>query len=261
MHADDEVLLAADTLTSWINRVSGETQKLSGNVAALLESNLGSRSIITKETMAGLDEIAKAFLTRNTFAAGAGTFLATHAVEDGCRDFEWWIRKGTGVMERLTADRSPNSNRYYDFEKLPFFSTPASTGEPTLWGPYIDYLGFEEYVLTFTTPVSIQGNFVGVAGCDIRLVDLEPLIMGSLRAVPTDAALVNASNRVILGNSGAYLVGERIKQGTRGQRRRDLDVPHLGLSLVYTNSYRPFRSPATPCPHSRTAVHASTHTI
>ena len=58
--------------------------------------------------------------------------------------------------------------------------------------------------------------------------------MPTLRAISGDAALVNASNRVILGNSGIYLVGERIKSGDPNQHRVALDVPHLGLSLIYT---------------------------
>ena len=58
--------------------------------------------------------------------------------------------------------------------------------------------------------------------------------MPNLRDIPSDAALVNASNRVILGNSGMYLVGERIKPGSPNLQRMPLDVPHLGLSLVYT---------------------------
>ena len=37
----------------------------------------------------------------------------------------------------------PDSQRYYDYEKLPFFSTAVSAGEQTLWGPRVDFLGFE----------------------------------------------------------------------------------------------------------------------
>lgn len=147
---------------------------------------------------------------------------------------QWWSRKESGAIGRLNFDLTPGSNRYYDYEKLPFFSTAASTGEQTLWGPYIDYLGFEEYILTFTAPVSVHGNFMGVAGCDIRVRDLEPLIMPNLCLIRGHAALINASNRIILGNSGMYLVGERVKSESPNQHQLTLDVPHLGLSLIYT---------------------------
>lgn len=234
MNPTTEVVHAAAALTSWIRGVSTETEKLSRNVASLLERNLRGKSKIDRAALVGLDEVSREFLTKNTFAVGAGAFFAAESVEEGGRALEWWSRKESGAIGRLDFDRTPGSNRYYDYEKLPFFSTAASTGEQTLWGPYVDFLGFEEYILTFAAPFSVHGNFTGVAACDIRIKDLEPLIMPNLRVIPGDAALVNASNRVILGNSGMYLVGERIKSGSADQLRMALDVPHLGLSLIYT---------------------------
>lgn len=234
MNPTTEVVHAANALTSWISGVSTEVGNLSRNVASLLERDLVGKSKVDKAALAGLDEVSREFLTKNTFAAGAGAFFAAESVEEGDRPWGWWSRKVSGAIGRLDFDRTPGSNRYYDYEKLPFFSTAASTGEPTLWGPYIDFLGFEEYILTFAAPFSVHGNFTGVAACDIRIKDLEPLIMPNLRAIPSDAALINASNRVILGNSGTYLVGERIKTGSPNQHRMAMDVPHLGLSLIYT---------------------------
>lgn len=234
MKPDTEVAHAANALTSWTKGVSTEIEELSRSVASLLERNLAGKSKVDEAALAGLDQLSREFLAKNAFAVGAGTFFDHESVAEGGRALEWWSRKGSGEVGRLDFDLTPGSNRYYDYEKLPFFSTAASTGEQTLWGPYIDYLGFEEYILTFTAPFSIHGTFTGVAGCDIRIKDLEPLLMPHLRHIPGDAALINASNRVILGNSGTYLVGERIKSGSPEQHRLALDVPHLGLSLIYT---------------------------
>jgi len=234
MKPDTEVVHAANALTSLTNGASTEIEELSRNVASLLERNLVGKSKVDKAALAGLDKLSQEFLAKNAFAVGAGTFFAHESVAEGGRPLEWWTRKGPGAVGRLDFDLTPGSNRFYDYEKLPFFSTAASTGAQTLWGPSIDSLGFEEYILTSTVPSSLHGTFTGVAGCDIRLKDLEPLIMPHLRGIPGDAALVNASNRVILGNSGMYLVGERIKSGSPEQQRMALDVPHLGLSLIYT---------------------------
>lgn len=233
MKPPTEVLHAADALTTWFRDVSTEIDSLARDVASLLESNLGGRNKVDKAARVGLEGLSREFLTRNAFAVGAGTFFAAESVIGNGRASEWWSRKEPGTIQRLDFDLTPGSNRYYDYEKLPFFSIPADTGERTIWGPYIDYLGFEEYILTVTAPFSVQGNFMGVAGCDIRLTDLEPIIMPNLRSIPNDAALVNASNRVILGNSGMYLVGERVKHESSGHERVALDVPHLGLALIY----------------------------
>lgn len=229
-----KVVYAANALTSWISGVSTEIEKLSRNVATGLEKSLDDKSNAVKTAQVDLSGLTREFLTRNTFAAGAGTFFAAESAEEGSRTVDWWTRKESGAIGRLDFDLTPGSHRYYDYEKLPFFSTAATTGEQTLWGPYVDYLGFEEYVLTFASPFSVRGKFAGVAGCDIRIKDLEPLLMPYLGGIAGDAALVNASNRVILGNSGMYLVGERFKPKSPDLHQMALDIPHLGLSLVYT---------------------------
>jgi hypothetical protein len=228
-----EVAHAAATLSSWLSGVCAEVNKLASDISSLLEGNLAGKPGIDMAALAGLDEYPRDFLTRNTFAAGAGTFFAVDTLAPGLPALDWWARKEYGTVGRLDLDVTPGSSRYYDYEKLPFFSTAATTGEQSLWGPYVDFLGFEEYILTFAAPLSVQGRFTGVAACDIRIKDLEPLLMPTLRAISADAALVNASNRVILGNSGLYLVGERIKSDYPNQHRTALDVPHLGLSLIY----------------------------
>ncbi|SEO11617.1 GntR family transcriptional regulator [Cryobacterium sp. TMT1-3] len=234
MTTDPRLVQAVDALTGWFSAVSVEVSDLSGGVTALLEHNLGGKAKVDKAALVGVDDLAAEFLTRNSFAVGAGTFFATGSVNERSRPVEWWIRKPSGAIGRLKFDLTPGSHRYYDYEKLPFFSTAVSTGKQTLWGPYIDYLGFEEYILTVSAPFWVRAHFMGVVGCDIRLRDLEPLIMPHLRLIHGDAALINASNRVILGNSGRYLVGERVKSETPHQPRLALDVPYLGLSLIYT---------------------------
>ncbi|MDJ0348128.1 cache domain-containing protein [Cryobacterium sp. PH29-G1] len=236
MNPDREVVQAAHALTLWFRGVSVEINHLSRNVASLLESSLAGRSTVNKGALVGLEELAHEFLTRNASAIGAGMFFATDSIDEGGRPREWWTREPDGALKRLDFDSTPGSRRYYDYEKLPFFSAAASTGEQTLWGPYVDYLGFEDYILTVSAPFWVRGRFMGVVGCDIRLRDLEPLIMPTLRLIHDNAALINASNRVILGNSGMYLVGERVRSESAHQHRLALDVPHLGLSLIYTTT-------------------------
>lgn len=238
MNPENEIVQAINALTPWFNHVATDIKEFSKNVASTLERSLVGKSEVNKAALTGLDELSWNFLTNNPFAVGAGTFFAADLVEGDGRHPEWWSRNPSGTIGRLKFDLSPSSDRYYDYRKLPFFSTAASTGEQTVWGPYIDYLGTEEYVLTFTAPFYIHGNFMGVAGCDIRLRDLEPLIMPDLRLIRGNAALINASDHVILGNSGMYLVGERIRPKSSNQYRLALDIPHLGLSLIYTESPR-----------------------
>jgi hypothetical protein len=164
MNSTTDVAHAADALTSWVSGVSTEIKTLARDVAALLDRNLAGKSKVSRAALTGLDELSQKFLTKNTYAVGAGTFFAAASVEEGGHAFEWWFRRESGELGRLDFDMTPGSARYYDYEKLPFFSTAAATGEQTVWGPYIDYSGFEEYILTFMAPFSVHGHFRGRGG-------------------------------------------------------------------------------------------------
>jgi hypothetical protein len=236
MNPDTEVAKAAQALTLWFRGVSAEIDHLSSSVASLLEQRLAGKSKVNKAALVGLEDLAREFLMSNSGAVGAGMFLARDSIAAGTRPREWWTRTPSSALQRLDFDLTPGSRRFYDYEKLPVFSVAASTGEQTLWGPYVDYLGLDDYILTVSAPFCVQGRFMGVVGCDIRLRDLEPRIMPTLRLIQGHAALINASNRVILGNSGMYLVGERIKSESSHQHRLALDIPHLGLSLIYSTT-------------------------
>ena len=237
MKSTTDVSQVAASITSWIGTVSTEIENLSRKVAGQLEryhAGTAKSDKIALNGLDGLDEFSRDFLARNTFAVGAWVFFDSESVDEGSRTVEWWSRNKSGGIGRVDCDQNPGSQQYYDYEQLPFFSTAAVTGNHTLWGPYVDYLGCEEYVLSFAAPFSVQGKFLGVAGCDIRIRDLEAILMPALRDIPSDAAVVTASNRVVLGNSGMYLVGERVKSDSPNLHRLALDLPPLGLSLIYT---------------------------
>jgi hypothetical protein len=66
----------------------------------------------------------------------------------------------------------------------------------------------------------------------MRIRDLESAIMPALRAISGDAALLNASGRVVVGNSGRYLVGERVRDEPRDAVITPLDAAGLGFSVL-----------------------------
>ena len=114
-----------------------------------------------------------------------------------------------------------------------FAEGDVRTGRQTIAGPYVDYLGFNEYIVTCTVPSYVHGTFIGVTGCDLRVRDLEKVFIPMIRTVPGDAAILNGNeDRVVLGNSGRFLVGERIKNRPEGYSMVPLEVPYLNLGLL-----------------------------
>lgn len=221
---------AAIEIAAWMNTLGLDVHRFATRTAALW-SDRPSPLTITPRDLANLESAAKEFLETHSFAVGAGVIFSTEAIKSRDGGLEWWIKREHGI-EKLEFDLTPGAERFYDYQNMPFFASASRTGEQTAWGPYVDYLGLDEYILTFSAPIQLEERFAGVAGCDIRIRKLEEIFMPALRAVPGDAALLNGSGRVVVGNSGAYLVGERVRSTPSDKEVIPIDVPHLGFSLL-----------------------------
>lgn len=231
MNPSQTAQAAVSSISGWFNIASAATYGLAAAATDLFTGAVARGARVSRRDLAGLQEVAANFLHEHPFACGAGATLSSAMVDEGQGILEWWTPGPQGA-QKLVFDLDPEGERFYDYERLPFFSAAEKTGEETSWGPYVDYLGSDEYILTHTAPFYIHGEFAGVAGYDVTVRALEDILLPTLRSIPGDAALLNSSNRVIIGNSGAYLVGERIKSAPEGQCVLPLDVPHLGFSVL-----------------------------
>jgi hypothetical protein len=222
---------ALGSISNWFNEASAATYAMAAAVTELLTHDIAPGALVTKSDLAGLKTLASEFLKQHPYAVGSGATFSSARISEGQGVLEWWTPAPDGA-EKLVFDLDPGGERFYDYEHLPFFSAAERTGEVTIWGPYVDYLGSDEYILTHTAPFEIHGEFAGVAGYDVTVRALEEIFLPALRSIPGHAALLNSSDRVIIGNSGAYLVGERIKAAPSESRIVPLKVPHLGLSML-----------------------------
>ncbi|MFJ6418696.1 cache domain-containing protein [Paeniglutamicibacter sp. NPDC091659] len=231
MSQPQPVAAALSSICDWFREASVSTYALAAGLTDLFTSKLPRGSHVSGGDLAGLQELAAAFLQEHPFACGSGATFSSARVAEGQGLLEWWTPGPRGA-EKLVLDLDPGGERFYDYERLPFFTAAERTGEETIWGPYVDYLGSDEYILTHTAPFYVHGQFTGVAGYDVTVRALEEALLPTMRLISGHAALLNASNRVIIGNSGAYLVGDRIKAAPAGSRIVPLDIPHLGFSML-----------------------------
>jgi hypothetical protein len=223
---------SAAAIEAWLNGLYQDLHASSKQVGKQLEERISQGSKISPTDIVGIGEMAESFLHSRDIAVGAGEIFSLSAIKDAEGVLEWWIRNDFGQIEKFGFDLAPEGDRFYDYEKLPWFSIAAKTGQQSIAGPYVDYLGFDEYIVTFAVPTYVHGSFVGVTGCDIRIRDLENKLIPIIRRIPGDAAILNDQNRVILGNSGRFIVGERIKSEPEGFAFLPLDVPNLNLRLI-----------------------------
>ncbi len=226
----------ANNISQWFKSFYRDLESASDKISESLTRRMSGRTKINNSDLLDLPEIAHTFLEGHHAAVGAGAIFAVASVSEAQGALEWWLRNDAGRISKREFDLVPDTDAFYDYEQQPWFTIAARTGHLALVGPYVDYLGMGEYILTLTVPLYVDGTFVGVAGSDIRVRDLEGVFLPAMRAVPGDAALLNSQDRVIAGNSGRFLVGNRVKETPPGARKIVLDVPALGLHFLYLAS-------------------------
>lgn len=156
-------------------------------------------------------------LSSDARLAGTGVIAAPGMLADQPRWLEWWRRPpSAGDPFPLTVDLDTGNIGSYDYPLAPWFDVPHRTGRRVVVGPYVDYAGTDEYILTFATPITSEAGFLGVAAADIRANDFERALLPTLNSEGPATALVNATGRVLASNNPATIVGSMI-HAERGQ--------------------------------------------
>jgi len=199
-----------------------------------LQRARGTKAELTERHLRAIQPAAATFLSCHAFPSAAGIVLGPGIVDNNLGAVEWWLRGDAGATHRLVLNLSPADPGFYDFVTYEWFAEVVSTGKPAIQGPYLDYAGMDRYIVTAMVPLSLDGVLIGTAGCDTEVRDLEAIVMPILRTIPADAALVSKFDRIILGNSGRFLVGNRVVALPNDAIRLDIPGPDFGLHLVAT---------------------------
>ena len=186
-------------------------------------------------------------LARNELVSGVGFVAAPGLLTDVPAWLEWWQSGSDGDVRPLLLDLDPEQSAYADYTHWDWFALPRDTGERAVAGPYVDYLCSDEYSLTLSAPVQMEGRFAGVAAADVYLRHFEAAVLPMLRRLPGPAHLVNARGRVTASADPAHLAGSLTKgpdfaavlQRARPGRFRGLRlVPCRDIPLVLVISAR-----------------------
>lgn len=154
--------------------------------------------------------------------AGTGVIAAPGTLADQPRWLEWWRRpRGAAEPFPLSVDLDPHHIGGYEYTSAPWFDAPRLTGRRTVVGPYVDYAGTDEYILTFACPITGAHGFFGVAAADIRASDFEQSMLPVLNAAGPKTLLLNASGRVIASNTADSIVGSLVPE----RDSRGIQVP------------------------------------
>lgn len=205
-----------------------ELQTMADEVAPALAGDLGFQQLRSRISVAGLQRFD--FLP--PFTQGAGIVVEVGVIPEHPYWIQWWRRTDSGPLAENHHVLDPEREDFYDYERMELMSKPRETGRPWAYGPYVDYGGVDNYILSVTAPILHQGRFLGVSCVDLLVADLESWLSPYLADAPA-SFLLNHENRVIVSNSIRCSVGDFLTD------RRGYDVVELdafGWSLLTLRS-------------------------
>lgn len=191
-------------------------------------------------TVAPLREDAAALIARHAeLVSGAGFVAAPDVLADAPMWLEWWqTADGSAAPERLVVDLDPAGPGFYDYTRHGWFTVPRDSGRAHVHGPYVDYYGTDQYILTMSVPVLDGARFLGVTGADLFVRRLEGSV---LPLMPSGAVLVNAQGRIIVSTSARHATGALLRgpaaEAVREAGAGDVDGDETGGGDGYGDGY------------------------
>lgn len=197
-----------------------------GSIRAVLLRRVGSRRLQRADLDALRDLLLGTLAELGHLICGTGVIVAPQVVPR----LEWyWRSDPASAPRRLTVELDPASPSFYDYERAEWFTVPRTTGERWMTGPYVDFGGTDQHIVTLSLPLRARsGTFLGVVAADVRVSAFEPLLLGGLRSLGRPAALVDADRRVIVASDPRLLAGG----APRGEPAQVVGRPGLSWALA-----------------------------
>jgi len=153
-----------------------------------------------------------------TLITGAGFVAAPGYLADAPWHLAWWLSDGNPFraipargIRRLDAVSDPDAEAFRDYTTLEWWRVPERTGTRHLTGPYVDYLCTDDYTVTVTTPVTVDGEMVGLVGADMYVARLEQVLLPVLREATHPCTIVNASGRIVASTDAHRATGALLR--------------------------------------------------
>lgn len=214
------------TLGPAAERVTGLFEELFADIDRVrvrLEALFSSGPVDAAAVLAAVEPDARRLLDRG-IALGAGFVAGRDALTDHTLYLAWW----QGDDQQLLGEsEAPASGAPFDYTRREWFRVPEETGRRHVTGPYVDYVCTDEYVVTCTAPVLVDGHMVGVVGADVLVETLEGLLLAPLDEV--GATLVGEHGRTIVSADHRLAAGTILDVATARER---VDCADLPLSVV-----------------------------
>ena len=153
---------------------------------------------------------------------GAGVIFVPGVLADAPRWIEWWWWRASSAPEALRVNLDPEVPDHYDYLSAEWYRIPVNSGVRHVTGPYVDYECTNEYAVTLSLPVTLDGRIVAVAGSDLVVSGLEERVLPRMCKMARPLALINAQGRVVLSSSPDWTPG--MLHPSAGSMRSEIEV-------------------------------------
>lgn len=209
----DQVMRAVEDLVEEVFRSIDETRD------AFIEAHrakVNAAATFRRDDLTPIRDLSRSHLERHAeLLAGTGVVCALDLLADAPRWLDWLCPAGPGQSHLLTVSLDPSDPEYYDYENAAWFDVPLRTRRRSVFGPFLDYSGTDQHILTLTEPVFDGDRFLGVAGADISIGGLEANLYPVFTSGPDNLLLVNDEARVILSMASSVVPGELLPEPER----------------------------------------------
>ena len=115
------------------------------------------------------------------------------------------------MISPVLLELDPNAIDAYDYYAMEWFVAAVADHRRFASGPLIDLPCADVCIMTFSSPVVVGGQLVGIAGADVSLARLEGRLLPPLRRLGEPAVLMNRDRRVISSNDQRWTTGEKLR--------------------------------------------------
>lgn len=226
-----------DAVLDGLARLAGEAFSAADRIQAAVGAQLGDGLRPTRDDLALVEPVATEVLTAaESNIEGVGFVVAAGLMPEARLWLEWFVRDRHGRASRLEVHPDPLDTGLQDYEQLPWYAVPRTSRARHVTGPYLDSLCSEDYMLTFTQPMTVNGTFLGVSGADITVRAAERTLLPILRSIASPVAVVNSQGRTLISNTGALLCGELV--GRPVDELSAFSLPGIPLHVVALDERR-----------------------
>ena len=240
---NDPLAVCVQQLNSTVGTIFGQVRQLVDVTVELWTRVLAEgRQPASKDLAQLRPAIDEQLLATGAFGCGGGVIVEPGCLADREMHLEWWYLADGGKTLPLRPNFDRRRENFYDYTNMPWYGRPRDSLSSSVEGPYVDLYGTNMYVLTFTMPIIAEGRFIGVAGLDLSLHNVERMLIRSLMPLDNEAVLISADGRVIASNTANWMVGDlapKLLDPTPMKGRRlVLEEPEAGWSLILLPALR-----------------------